>query len=203
MKEQWRRQYAQYFGNRRLNLGAGAMLLDGWDNHDLYMRPGIQLCGDLNSAILDFWPPDYYDCILASHVLEHIDRSNLLRVMRSLWSALKIGGHLIAICPYGASDAAWENPHHRQFFTERTWGYFLPETYQSRGHSGEGADEGEPIMPWRIVEQHLVPYGPEENPVPGFHLMSDSDKERAMRLYRNVIQETHCVFQKVVPDAHP
>lgn len=205
MKDYWWQHYSKYFGKRNLNLGCGASPVSNtdWYNHDITDRIEVDLYGDLNEGQL-IWSDKYirdgarppfaparFDCILASHCLEHIDRQNIMRAVAMLYDHLNPGGHLISITPYGSSDDAWDNPHHRQFFTQNTYVYFTRALYEQPGHSGYRAHEGEPIRDWAIVETTFTPY-------PEYKDLSEPDLERAMRTYRNVIQEVQVVMQRQI-----
>lgn len=214
MKASWREHYSQYFGELNLQIGSGADLISEpeWMNHDITPRPGIEVYGKLEwglhytkdfvqlsevNRVVPYVCQETFDCILASHCLEHVEQASLITVISDLWRMLKPGGYLVAITPHGASDDAWENPHHRQLFTPMTWAYFTSALYKQPGHSGTGATEGEPIRPWTNIEVTLVPYpefisdyvGKPESE------WSAEAKFRA-RHCRNVFQEVHCVMRK-------
>lgn len=186
-----------YIGPSRLNIGCAGNPLPGWDNLDKDARTKPNIVWDLggvnnendgyhNPPLHLPCPPNSYDTIFASHVLEHIPQERLFDVFNDLHQIIKPGGFLIAITPYGSSDDAWDNPHHRQLFTENTYAYFSKRLYEIEGSAGYRAYEGESYSDWTIAETRLVPYKEFEN---------DPEIGYKKKHLRNVIQELQVVMQ--------
>lgn len=183
-EERFEQMFGLYLGPNRLNIGCAGNKMEGWVNLDKDPRTGADIVADL-ATISPI--PTGFDTILASHVLEHVDRADIFRIFNNLWHMLKPGGFLICVTPYGSSDDAWDNPHHRLFFTEDTYMYFCKRLYELGG-AGHKAYEGEEYSDWFIIQQSLIPY-PEFAKDPGL----DWKKKHL----RNIIRELHVVLQAV------
>lgn len=191
LSERVRRTFGRYVGGDkalRLNLGSALNHEPGFSNLDFDPRTSPDVLHDLETVPLPFADATW-DCILGSHVFEHI--VHLIPLVNDLYRVLTPGGYLIAVTPYVSSDDAWDSPHHVRAFSENTWHYFSRALYErtSLEHAGLGAMQGFTYPAWQIVETTLVPY-------PEYAAAAASDLEFAKRHYRNVIQEIHVVLQK-------
>ncbi len=178
-----------FIQGRKIEVGCAGHRRPGWESLDIEPDTGADHILDLTKTYPSM--DDQFDTILASHVLEHIDQQDLFTVFDNLWRMLRSGGHLICVTPYGSSDDAWENPHHRQMFTEATYCYFCKALYEVPGNAGYKAHQGRPVHPWQIRMQSFVPY-------PEYVLLPEGDLYLAKRKYRNVIKELHVVMHKPV-----
>lgn len=82
---------------KRLNLGCGDNVLEGWQNYDLYPSCDDVEQLDLNDLPLPL-PDNYVPRIRMSHVLEHLT-VNPYDVMREMHRILKQGGFLTVKVP--------------------------------------------------------------------------------------------------------
>ncbi len=96
---------------KKLNLGCGYKVLDGYDNFDLFPCNDKVKKIDLNSLPLPF-PDDYADEILLSHVFEHLS-VNRLDFMREISRICKKGGKVIIHVPGNKNICE----HEKTFFT--------------------------------------------------------------------------------------
>jgi len=64
----------------------------------------------------------WFDCITASHVLEHLP--DLVAAMTNCLNLLADGGFFRITVPYDLSDGAWQDPTHVHAFNERSWLYY-------------------------------------------------------------------------------
>ena len=94
-----------YLGEVNLCIGAGRNTEPGFINHDRVEGPNIDVVLDLERCAHDIRLPGFgtgsVDCVLASHVLEHI--THLIPVMREIHRVLKPGGVLFAVTPHASS----------------------------------------------------------------------------------------------------
>lgn len=114
---------------KKLNLGCGRNILNGWINLDLIPATGVDVIADLDDCKKTKLPfeDNSVDEFLASHVIEHI--KNPLPLMQELHRIAKPGAKAIFKCPYGSSDDAFEDPTHvRQYFIN-SFVYFSQSTY--------------------------------------------------------------------------
>jgi predicted SAM-dependent methyltransferase len=180
--------FGLFIGERKLNIGCAGNPEPGWDNLDCEPRTNPDILHALGAYNPIPKPDNTYDTILASHVLEHVEQAALFYVMKDLHRVLKPNGYLIAITPYGSSDDAWDNPHHKQLFTENTFAFFSKRLYEVGDTAGHKAYEGQDYADWVIAKASLVPY-------PEF--ANDPDIEYKKRHFRNVIRELQVVLRAV------
>lgn len=81
---------------RKLNLGCGFDLREGYLNVDMNVWHKPDLLADVRK--LGFLPAQYYEEILAQDVLEHLPRTETLRVLAHWNRPLKMGGKLYFAC---------------------------------------------------------------------------------------------------------
>ncbi len=119
---------------RKLNLGSGKKFKPDCLNVDSnpYWQP--DLAWDLETP----FPPDgpvemvrfgtqiiplnYFDEIIAEHLLEHI--RNLTELMTCCLHLLRNGGVMRINVPYDLSYGAWQDPTHVRALNERSWWYY-------------------------------------------------------------------------------
>jgi SAM-dependent methyltransferase len=74
---------------KKLNLGSGSNILEGYDNIDLYYEDPRVIKMDIRR--LDY-PDDSVDEVLASHVLEHLPFRDVDGAVEEMYRVLKPGG---------------------------------------------------------------------------------------------------------------
>ena len=106
---------------KKLNLGCGKDIKDGYINVDSVKLPGVDIVHDLNKFP---WPfkDDEFDEVYASHILEHL--KDTLKVMEELHRITKKTGVIKIKVPLVPGPAAFSDPTHRSFFTYFTFDYF-------------------------------------------------------------------------------
>lgn len=67
-------------------------------------------------------PQNYFDEIIAEHLLEHI--RNLTGLMTCCLNLLQDGGIMRINVPYDLSYGAWQDPTHVRALNERSWWYY-------------------------------------------------------------------------------
>jgi len=110
---------------KKLNIGAGNDIKEGWHNHDIAWLPGIDTVHDLNSYPWPF-PKNHFEYILANDVLEHLD--SIVQPFEELHSLLVTGGILELKVPHCNSWGAHADPTHRMLFNEFTVYFFVHGT---------------------------------------------------------------------------
>lgn len=96
---------------RKLNIGSGRSVLEGWDNLDNHKKFGANIILDMNKVPY-LIKSNTYDYILASYVLEHFNDS--LSQLDEWLRILNKGGRLEIIVPYG--DLCFDSIDHRKIF---------------------------------------------------------------------------------------
>jgi predicted SAM-dependent methyltransferase len=106
---------------KRLNVGCGGKVQDGWINIDAHPLQGVDVVHDL-----DVFPWPFADAeaseILASHVFEHVRKP--VDFVLECWRVLQPGGRLTIQCPHWTSENAFTDPTHLRFVTDRTFDYW-------------------------------------------------------------------------------
>ncbi len=118
-----------------LNLGSGESPTTGLVNVDHRPGPGVQVVADAQRLPFQ---DDIAEAVLASHVLEHVERFDL--TIEEVHRVLKPGGLLIARVPYGMRSLY--NPYHRRPFNEVSIRMLL---------TPESVDLDRQAVGWRLV----------------------------------------------------
>lgn len=114
----------------KLNLGCGAVSIEGYLNVDNRILPWVNQVVDLNIRPWP-WPADSVDQIIAMDVLEHLypagrveGQMNIVAVLGEIHRILKPGGELFARIPSSESRGAFQDPTHVTYWNLNTWWYF-------------------------------------------------------------------------------
>ncbi len=127
---------------RKLNIGAG------WDRTEGFFR--LDIAGEPDAwADVRHLPiaDDSVVEIRAFHVLEHIERRDLVGVMNECWRVLEVGGVMEIEVPTFPSDASMADPTHVSFFVAMTFDYF------AKGSQFEGERILYGIKPWDLTDR--------------------------------------------------
>ncbi len=108
---------------KKLNLGCAYKIISGYTNLDRHNHKGVDVVQDLNKFPYPF-EDNYFDEILASHILEHID--DMPRVVKELHRILVPDGKLIIRGPHFSGEGSWVDPTHKRCFTCGTFSFFSP-----------------------------------------------------------------------------
>jgi len=128
----------------KLNLGAGYDGAPGYVRADIAGQPDITC----DARALPFSDGAFSE-IKAHHVLEHIERRDLVRVMNECHRVLAPEGVLDIEVPIFPSEDAMADPTHVSFFVSGTFDYFR-EDQPLRDLYG--------IQPWRIVGKERLSF---------------------------------------------
>ena len=82
---------------RKLHLGCGSKIIDGWENIDIYFDSPLVIKGDISK--LPTYEDGSVDIIYASHVLEHFHKDTHAEVLKLWYDKLKSGGTLRLAVP--------------------------------------------------------------------------------------------------------
>jgi SAM-dependent methyltransferase len=114
---------------KKLHLGCGRDILQGWINLDAVPLEGVDVVANLDecrTTKLPFWN-DSIDEFLANHVIEHLH--NCLPFMEELYRIAKPNAKAVFRVPYGSSDDAFEDPTHRRQLFLNSFQYFSQPLY--------------------------------------------------------------------------
>lgn len=128
---------------RRLHLGCGRDIREGWINLDSRLLPGVNVVADLDDCRKTPLPlPDNsIDEFFGSHVLEHL--RDPLAFMQELHRVAGDGAKLTFHVPYGSSDDADADPTHVRSYFQSSFEFFsqLAYTRADYGYRGDWKTE--------------------------------------------------------------
>jgi ubiquinone/menaquinone biosynthesis C-methylase UbiE len=115
---------------RKLNLGCGRDIRDGWINLDQARLPGVDVVHDLERLPLPF-PDNHFEHIHAKDVLEHVEYIPLLGELHRI---LRSGGTLQIQVPHFTSVDNFIDPTHKKQFSIRTFEFFVKDSAIARDY---------------------------------------------------------------------
>lgn len=106
----------------KLDLGSGAKHDEGYTTLDVspYFKPDVQ--GD---AVHLPFAGDSFAEVRCHHVLEHMERRDLVPVMNEMWRVLEVGGVANIEIPCYPYVEAIADPTHLSFIHSATFDYFI------------------------------------------------------------------------------
>lgn len=115
---------------KKLNVGCGADIREGYINLDLANLPGVNVVHDIELFPYPF-ESDTFDEILCQDVLEHVE---YIPVLKELHRILKKGGTLTIRVPHFTSRNNYIDPTHRKMFSCRTFDFFTHASLLGRSY---------------------------------------------------------------------
>lgn len=115
---------------KKLNLGCGNDVREGWVNLDIHRLPGVDVVHDISTLPLPF-KDDEFDFILCQDILEHVD---YIPILRDLHRILKKGGAIEIRVPHFTSRFNFVDPTHRHAFSVETFQFFLKSSLYHRSY---------------------------------------------------------------------
>ncbi len=155
--------------SKKLHIGAGHDLKQGWINHDVAPLPGIDTVHDLNVFPWP-WEDGSISEVYMKDVLEHLP--NTIQVMEELHRVMEPGGKLYIAVPYWNSYEATTDPTHVAQFNEFTFEFFDPthsrcknRPYYSTARfeikkQGFGVSFLRPYIQLPLISHYFVIYNP-------------------------------------------
>jgi SAM-dependent methyltransferase len=108
---------------RRLHLGCGRDVREGFVNVDCVLLPGVDVVLDLESP-LPFRDRSFRE-VSSSHVLEHV--AGLIELVGELHRVSEPGARLRMVVPHFTAAGSYTDPTHRRFFGYYSFDYFTDE----------------------------------------------------------------------------
>lgn len=115
---------------KKLNLGCGHDIKNGWVNLDIADLPGVDIVHDVNDLPLPF-EDVAFDHILAQDILEHLDYIPLLKDLHRI---LKPGGTIEIRVPHFTSRYNFNDPTHKKLFSSKTMDFFVSGASRGRDY---------------------------------------------------------------------
>lgn len=174
---------------RKLHLGCGRDVRDGWVNLDLVPGQGIDVVADLDQCSSKRLPfeDDVFDEVLGSHLIEHI--RNPLPMMQELHRVCREGARAVFRTPHGASDDAFEDPTHVRQYFPGSFMYFAQPMYWRADYGYRGDWQPETVY-LRVRPESLEGKRPEQ-------VFAE------INLLRNMVVEMCVVLRCVKPIREP
>ena len=113
---------------KRLNLGCGNDIIDGWDNYDLYPDDDRVKFIDLNKLPFPL-PDDYADEVLLKHVFEHLDVVPV-EFFNEINRIIKNGGKLRVVLPVWGNAIKHKKTYYSKEFMEALEKYYFMGGYK-------------------------------------------------------------------------
>lgn len=107
----------------KLNLGCGPKYYSDWVNLDKSEYCKVDVRHDIEVFPYPF-EDNYFEQVLASHVIEHVKPDNFINVLRELHRITITGGEIQIYSPYYLSKNAFVDFTHKMFITEDTFDFF-------------------------------------------------------------------------------
>jgi len=85
---------------------------------------------DLEDLPLPF-KSNFFDMILAEHILEHINKDKFWKVMEELYRILKSNGRIKIVTPFYLHSESFVNPDHKGFFTTASFNFLNPDANEN------------------------------------------------------------------------
>lgn len=105
---------------KRLNLGCGRDIREGYVNLDACPLEGVDVVADITKKLP--FEDGAFDEVFTAHVLEHMENLNAL--MAELYRITKKSGVIRIFVPHFTNFGAYTDPTHKRFF-----GYFTMDYY--------------------------------------------------------------------------
>ena len=115
---------------KKLNLGCGSDIKQGFVNLDSAKLPGVDIVHDLEKLPLPL-PSDAFEEVLCQDVLEHLDYP---RVLKEIHRSMAKGGVLKIRVPHFTSKNNFIDPTHKKMFSIKTFGFFVKNTAYDRDY---------------------------------------------------------------------
>jgi SAM-dependent methyltransferase len=175
--------------SRRLHLGCGRDIREGWINLDSRWLPGVNLLADLDDCRKTPLPlsDNSIDEFFGSHVLEHL--RDPLAFMQELHRIASDGAKLIFHLPYGSSDDAYADPTHVRAYFESSFQFFSQPVYTRADYGYRGDWKTESIELTVAAEFYRD--------------KSDEQLREEIRSQRNVVLEMIVTLRSVKPARTP
>lgn len=123
--------------NKKLNLGCGNDIKEGFVNLDITNLDGVDVVWDLNEVPLPF-DDITFEYIECNDILEHID---LVKIMPELHRILTTRGKITIRVPHFTSRFNYIDPTHINRFSIQTFEFFLKNSFFKREYYNSFAFE--------------------------------------------------------------
>ena len=116
--------------SKKLNVGCGQDIKEGWVNLDRHALPGVNVVHNIENLPLPF-PDEEFDYVYCKDVLEHCD---YVPVLRDLHRILKKGGQIFIKVPHFTARNNFVDPTHKRCFSFKTFRFFVKDNPWGRDY---------------------------------------------------------------------
>ena len=111
---------------KKLNLGCGEDIKNGYVNLDFDRRDGVDVVWDIEKFP---WPfkENEFDSVYASHLLEHVE--DIVKTMSEIKRVCKNGAIITIRVPHFSCGVSYRDPTHKRFLSYHTFDYFTKECF--------------------------------------------------------------------------
>lgn len=113
---------------KKLNLGCGKDIKQGWVNLDIAKLPGVDIVHDINKLPFPFRNEEF-DYILCNDILEHVE---YIPIMKELHRIIKTNGILEIRVPHFSSRSNFMDPTHKKLFSFMLFNFFVTDSTHNR-----------------------------------------------------------------------
>lgn len=99
---------------KKVNLGCGREIMEGFINVDVENYKGIDVIHDLNTYPLPFENGEF-DEIIAKNIIEHLDRPH--QFVKELWRIAKDGARVFIQAPHYSNFGVWGDLTHKKGYS--------------------------------------------------------------------------------------
>lgn len=103
---------------KKINLGCGQDIREGFLNVDFEKFKGVDLVFDLNSLPYPF-KENQFECVVMRNILEHLDNS--YTIMQEIHRIAKKGAEVSIQTPHFSSNNVWGDLQHKRGFNTDTF----------------------------------------------------------------------------------
>lgn len=110
----------------RIDLGCGPFKADGYTGIDSfdYSKKYKDFIQGTVPEILEGFPDNSIEAVRASHFLEHIPQSKVIKTMNEIYRILISGGEFEIYIPPTPGRGAWCDPTHVSFWNDLSFRYY-------------------------------------------------------------------------------
>jgi SAM-dependent methyltransferase len=126
---------------KRINIGAGHDIKEGWDNHDYTKFDGINIVFNLEDKD---WPieDNTYDYILCNHIIEHVN--DLWKLFNDLHRISKPDAIIKIEVPHFSTNFAFTQIDHKHYFGLDSLSILEEKDFQNK------------TLPFEVISQRIL-----------------------------------------------
>ena len=135
---------------KKLNLGSGNNILEGYVNADMFKASGIDIVFDITKTPYPF-KNNEFDEIYCRHILNHISENDRMKILDELYRISKSNGVIKILVPFAWSNGSIGHIQHQSFFVKGTFNYY-------KVNMGS-FDIVETKTRFKVLKEELISYG--------------------------------------------